>query len=455
VRQRQGDLRYSVQYSPRYEAFLDLDDANAFEHFATVAATWSVDRRTELHLDNRFSYSRGLRDVFEPTGPDPEEGEILIDREAVLRNAASASASRWLSPRTQLVMNLSQQYYDYEDEARSDATSFRGGASLRRLLTQRQSAGFGLAVTRQDNLDTDFQEGRGTTFFETFALYDLVISRTLTFSLAAGPSWVLPDEFEDDRTVLQYATTSASTPFGSVPFLADRASCSAEGVAGSCTGVAEAFDRDTGDEVFVPVSAMPIISVPFQDGAPEADGNLTIFGNVSLSYRREPFAWTLGYTRRASNTSGLGTSTNLDVARATATWSPARRWLLNLRAAWQRQTSASEIPNVAALVADAGATVFLNANGAVVDDPADAEFEVRNVALIDRVRTVDLIDDAVDTTSYTFDLRASHNLTRQLRLQGVASYWYQTSGGETGSDTQRQSLRFELGVTWSFDPIPL
>lgn len=467
LRKPQGDLRFDVKYSPRYEAFIDLSDANALEHFLVATGSWSVDRRTEVTLQNRFTRSSGLRELFETTGPDIEEGEVLINREETSRNDVLGAVSYQLSPRTSFSFSVNNLYYDYESDERGNDISYRVNGSLRRVFSRRQTAGFGFAASRFDSEETDFQPGSGTTIYEAFGIYDFLISRTLRFSLSAGPAFVMPDDFEfsDEQPAAQYRTTgivqSTPPPPRLRASLADRSSCGSADPT-SCATPALAFLAGTNTPAQVPgfalglapVEAVPVVGVPVEGSSPGVDSTLNLFGNVSLVYDHRPFSWSLGYTRRASNTSGTGTTTNLDVARLTGNWNVARRWRLGARATWQRQNSISEVPRATFLLSPTGATAFLDANFVTVSDPSLAVYEVRDVAEIGSV-SFDAEDSEVDIISYNAGLTASHTLSENLTLQATASYWYQTSEGDVAEETDRQSVRFELGFTYSFDPISL
>jgi hypothetical protein len=459
IYQTRGDVQYNLEYRPRYEAFVDLDDANATEHFANADLAWTINPLTQVAFHNSFARSVGLRGVFDPLGPDPDAGEILVDRESILRNLATGSFSRWLSQRNQLVVNVSHYYFDYEEEERPDSQNFRGAVNLRRTLSRRQTAGIGFAVSRLDNEETSFQEDRGTTYLETYAIYELLVSRTLRFSLAAGPTWILPDDFADERAQLQYAVTRQTIFINGArfqfPVLASRAACTGD-LASSCATPAPIIDLTTNaPPILPPTLQLPIVDVPYQDGAPSADSSLTLFGSASLIYDRPPYRGVLSYTRRASNSGGLGGSTNLDIATAALVWEPDRRWHFMARTSWSRQTSATEFPIAGGVVDPAGEDLLLDEAGRIVTDPAAARYSIPGVARIGAVRTVDFLDDAVDVTAYRVELRASHRLTRRFTVDAIGSYWYQTSGADERVDADRQSFRFELGFSWSLDPISL
>jgi len=445
LRQRQGDLRFDVLYRPRYEFFPDLRDADAFEHYLSADSSWSIDRRTTVSLRERFVYSRALRRLFDVTDPaDPEAGELIVDREAVFRNDASIDLSRFLSRRMVATIRFDHGLRDYERATRSDSVSYGGSVNLRRILSPRQSAGLGLSGSRFVNEESaNVPEDRGTTVVQLFALYELQILPALRLSVSAGPAWTQSDQIDQDQVLFeQYARSG--------PFLLTPSG-----------GAAPAFDATTGDQVgFVPLSAVPVAELPLVGDFEASDSSIEVFGNVVLSYDREPFWWSIGYNRYATNTSGFGATTTLDTVTAAADWQVARRWRLAARAAWRRQTTLSDVlSRLDGVLADTGSTVLLDAFGRVVTDPALAAFEVRDVATYEAVAGR-LSDSAFEITTWDFQLRATHDLTRHLRVQALVAYWIQSVENEQtifsrASDDERDSWRFELGFTWSFEPISL
>jgi hypothetical protein len=397
-----------------------------------------------VSLQNRFSRSRGLTEEFDQLGPVLEEGEVFVDREATLRNDATASISRMLSPRTTLGLTLNQRFWDFERPERADALSFRGSAHVRRSLTRRQGAGFGFAASRYQTQETDFQQERGTDIFEAFAIYDFVISRTMRFAVSAGPAWVMSDDVNEDPLALQYRSFAVS---GQHSVLLEPSGAPAQAVL-VATGA-------PAGSIAVRTSGIPRVPLPFVGGPPEIDATVNLFGNVSLTYSRRPFSWSIGYTRRANNTSGTGTTNNLDVASISGGWEPERRWRLGARATWQRQTSISEFPVIEGFDTSAtGVSVLLDGAGVPVSDPALAVYEVQNVAENVAIRA-DLDDSAFEVTSYNFNVNASYRISPRLHAEAVGGYWFQTSEGDFAEETDRQSFRFALGLTWSFDPFPL
>lgn len=282
LRVDQGDLRFDVEYRPRYEAFAEFTDVSGFEHFADVEASWSITRRTDVNFINRFARTSSLREIVEGglVVDDPTSGDVFADRESILRNFATASVNHVFSPRLYLSTSFDQQLYRYDDAARADSTSYRVGSTLRRQLTRRQTAGLGFGVTQQR---FDLEPEQVNHIVEAFGLYEFVVDPAWRVSLSGGPAWVLPDEGQE---VLVVDDGGIET-------------------------------RGGGDDV-----------------------NLTFYGNGLIRYARPTHSVELSYTRRASVASGTGAATNLDIVALVGTWIPDRRWRFTLRTSWDRQTSA-------------------------------------------------------------------------------------------------------------------
>jgi hypothetical protein len=385
LRQRRGDVRFELEYRPRYEAFVEFSDASDFEHFANARANWTLSPRTEFTASNRFSRSLSLREVIDDeVVVDPSEGDVFLEREPTLRNTTNVGANHWLSKRMQFGTNFSYQLFDFEEQGRADSSTYRGSTTLRRLLTHRQTGGFGVAASQQV---FDLDPERVNTVVETFGIYEIVIDPTWTASFSGGPAWVIPDDSGPEVLVRD----------------------------------GNSFSESSGDE----------------------DTSLTFYGTGAIRYERAPYTFDLSYTRRASASTGAGATTNLDTVTMLASWNPDRKWRVSMRATWQKQTSAYDQLEFTGQFVGPGCGML----------PGICQPVYQNVS------------DAVDVTSYRVNFRVSRLLTRRLQLHALASWWYQDSTGglETTSsgnlisepDETRDSLRFELGVSWDFDPIAL
>ncbi len=446
---RVGDLRFDVSYRPRYQAFLELEDANAFEHFANVGLNWSITPRTELVVSNRFAETSTLNEILDDSDPLVDAGEVVIDRSKVLRNSASATLLHRLSERNNLEATFSHGIFEYDQAGRPDSRSFRGSVTARRSLDLRQTAGLGFAISRHNFLETSGRPETGTTIFEAFAVYGGNLSRSLSLTLSGGPRWSLRDDRDSDgQPFPQYAFTNDG-------FLV-RAVC-LQGI--TCTrdqARAPFFDLGSGNQVAPqPVASVPITSLTFEDGAPEEEAQLNYSALAVLAYRRERYGAQLSYTRRENPNSGSGVSTTLDVVALTGSWEPATRWALSFVASWQTQASDSDLARSVPVLNPGGATVFLDADRNPVSDLADAAFAVLDVAEFGALRSVDGSSSEFESTAYQISLSANYDLTRRLRLGGGVTWWQQTAEQTFRPDRKIDNLRFQLGFRWSFAPIGL
>jgi hypothetical protein len=71
------------------------------------------------------------------------------------------------------------------------------------------------------------------------------------------------------------------------------------------------------------------------------------------------------------------------------------------------------------------------------------------------VSSGDELDNPVKLLTYRFELYAERILSRNLTLNGSASYWNQDSQGDVEVQSTAQIWRVTVGITWKFDPIPL
>jgi hypothetical protein len=78
----------------------------------------------------------------------------------------------------------------------------------------------------------------------------------------------------------------------------------------------------------------------------ESETRVTGFGEVSISHHWTPeLSSSAGYTRSDSGATSLGASTIEDRVMVQTTWTPARRWDLQLRGDWLQRKSSSDITN--------------------------------------------------------------------------------------------------------------
>lgn len=448
-----GDLTGRLRWSTQWEGFLDTDGADSFEHFANLDGAWQINARNHLSLSNDLARTDSLTSqlVVQDDAPAATGQDVEAGRSSTLRNTAMLTfAHRW-SPRVSLEASVSNSLFEFEEESNSDALSTRGSAQVIRALNELMSVGVGAAFTRQDFDGTEFRADSGSDIIEIFGVWNYQITPTLVLSSRLGPALNRPDEIDNARFVPEVPTLGG--------FLVDAASCPqrADGSRVFASGCQLAIGQILGTPVTtqVPVApgSVPLVRASFLDGGPESEDALTLFGALTLIKRWEHSSARFSAQRRTSASSGNGVSTDLTSITASYNWKPAQRWRLTALAGWTLQTSASDTPLTEIVVAPA--TLFVDTNSLLVDDPASAVFRVDGAAISSGVREAGSTDSAFESTTYQIQFLATHQISRRLTARGRVSLFRFESSGDLQSDRTTDSLRLELALRWEFDPFRL
>jgi hypothetical protein len=459
-REKQGDLRYDVSYRPRYEAYIETEGINEFDHFANAGGEWQATRTTRFSLDNVFAYTSSLSTFLDTQLVGAEQVSVVSpERQRITLNSGGIGVVHQLTPRWELSARFSSQLYEYETNNNADSLANSGQVQLTRGFTPRLVAGFGGQVQRQDFDGIDFGNGEvtdenGTTFYQGFGIFSYAFSRTLRFSLNAGPAWSVPDAPPNEVNVFDYQPVDPSTctqrrPDGTALFNTSRPG-------GGCQAAVYRLNGPTGTPVF--------FVTPGLGGAPEqertevpfvgeiAEGSLSYFGRLSVSKEWKLWTATAAFERTASTSSGVGGSTVLSSFTGTLRWLPTPEWTVDFSAIYTLQEAANDVrEQLLALNSDPDLIPDVpDFNGIpsfdLVADPVGIPFEVDSGGKIDNV---------IEINTYRLELFAERRITRNLRLVGSASYWHQESEGDFRERGEQEIIRVNLGVTWTFDPIPL
>jgi hypothetical protein len=451
LRDRTGDLDWSARYNPRYENFFTIDGADSTDHFFVVDGTWSITDRDELSLTNDFSYTQNIFQRLSGGGLGAvTPGQLDIGRQSQLQNLFSTIYKRHLTPLWTLESTVSNSYYDPQDDLSPASFVNSGSAQITRPISARSNAGVGISVTRQDFEDTEFRPGEGTTYYQSFGIWTYALTPRMSFSLSGGPAWVAPDAIDAvDSDVGQFPLRNGT--------LISTDGCVREGgTAVLSRGCQRAsivrFPSGT------PVSGILIVdpsSVPrttVRAAQVEPDATLTFYGRTELTRRGETWDASIGYERSSSAASGLGTSTDVDTVSAKFGWTPSPLWVFDVLAVWEMQKSSSQ--SAVPAFALSPTSVLIDAQGNIVNDPAQAAFRAPDAAEITGFQSL-LVDDAFQTISYLAQVRALRRISKRTSLVGAISWLRQEPENDFGSTDSIDSLRVEFGVTWSLDPIHL
>jgi hypothetical protein len=174
-----------------------------------------------------------------------------------------------------------------------------------------------------------------------------------------------------------------------------------------------------------------------------SSGSLTYFANMNLSKRWKLWSGRLSYSRQESDSLGVGTNTVADVVAGSLAWNPSPRWSANMRISFTRYSSAT----------DSFRTVWVLKEA--TDEPlfGDSGFFPGTAMQTETVTALEVDSDAyVDNLS--LGLNASYRLTKRATLHGNISYFDSSSGGGVGVGRDYERITVNLGVHYSFDPIP-
>jgi hypothetical protein len=451
----EGDFTFDLRYGPRYSYEFNVDGASGFDHFATGRGEWRVTPLTTLSLGQDLAVTRSLLNIPQDPGSptDLSQGGVEVGNEQALRSATTFVATRRLSPVLELQAVGSGSIYEYENEQQADGRSFSGSLQMMRAISRRLGLGMGTSVTRQTFDRTAVTaEGRGTTFYQGYGILSYDFDRNTVLSVQAGPAWTAPDEIEPGAVQTRtYGTLS----FNQQPYLVAASTCPAraDGTFALSSQCAPASYFRPGNPTPQPImflqSSNPLTSVGVLDSS-GVTGSITGFGRVSLTRHWEEVTGILSFQRTASASGGFGTSTNLDVLSAQLTWQPDDRWTVSTTASWDHQTSSSEvaIPELAL----EPTMVYVDALGNLVD-ASQAFYVVPDAGLVKGLGSSELTDSAIDTRSYRFDVRVTREISRHLSVFGTGTAWQQVASGELEDDSTSNDLRFELGLSWTWDPI--
>ncbi|MEB2345971.1 MAG: hypothetical protein OZ948_14675 [Deltaproteobacteria bacterium] len=473
---RGPSLDARIDYQLRYEQYIEHSSANGFEHFANGFTRWQITPRTTLEVRNTFSRTRGLSGEFlQPIpGIDPigVAGDLRLERSAVTYVVPTARLTHQLSELWSFEGSLDGALYDSEGERNAPSQSLRGAGQFIRILSPRMLAGGGAAVSRQQFDDTERTVGSGATFLEAFGVFRYQFSPTFSISFSGGPAWNEPDSPEDYSRNPRVGTRPDASE---VTRLIDPTRCvlpvSGEVPAGTVS-ISACPRRNTvffppggGFPVFAPSALISTVAVDPRalsfhrvdrlGDVEDIPGSVTFFGQASLEKQWNHFRSSLFYQRRASTSSGLNSSTNVDVASALLNWTPDRWWSVDLRGTWILQAQNSEQTFSDALLDPNPVTVYVDSSGRVFDAPQPGATAVPNAARIVGVRDAGLIDLGIEIETIRLDLRARRRFGEHLLVSAMTGWWRQTTSGDFREEVTLDNFRVELGLTWTFDPIEL
>jgi hypothetical protein len=163
---------------------------------------------------------------------------------------------------------------------------------------------------------------------------------------------------------------------------------------------------------------------------------VTVFGEVGISHHWFPeLSSSANYIRSDAAATSLGSSTILDRVTVKTTWTPTRRWDLQLRGDWLQRKSANDITNT-----------YLVIDGTDFGPPP------RNVVTSTALIT-GTTNSSINTEYWRVSGRVAYRTSRRSTVTLRASYQDQdTDRGSSRSNSSFKNVLVFLGFRYDLDP---
>lgn len=443
VEDRRGSLTWNLTYRPAYEAFLDTEGIDGWDHDVEGTIAWRISPRTTLELSDRFRRSQSVSRFNDSQVDDLGQvvSETLGRRSRSKFNDFEALLTHQLSADQQLFFVLQQSIFDLTSQ---DRESVGAVVSYRRQVSERLATGLTGSIRRLTFEGVGEADDTETDFFNLSGLLEYSFTPSLQVSFSGGPALVdsgdsagFPSVFRNQPAIPTLPTAQGAFPvrFGSCP-------ATEEGqpfLSARCTPVAV---------VLPPADAGQRVDLDFV-GEETADETtrITFFADIALTKTWEHWALNLGFRRQDSSSGSSGVSTINDTLSAGLSWDPAPRWNVGLSAAWSRERQATDsvVP-----------VVVLRPDPRLVQN-MDGSFSRVDLGEAAGIGTIEAESDLEQITT-VLSARVNYQLSRRLDLFG-RFFFIQENNDEpedtssqvfTGEDFSRFSISF--GVSYHFDP---
>jgi hypothetical protein len=482
----EGQVTFDARYRGVYEDFYTLDGLGDYSNFASFQGGWKIDGRSELDVSDQFARAFSVNSALVLGVAPDATPQVELQRQLSTRNVFNANYERNLGARWRFTAFYSNQFNTFEREELFPNSTNTGSAQIVRTLDRKNAVGIGFSVIGQDFGEATFENdianvsintsspnsfensitasGLDSQFYNGFLFWSHQLTRGLSFSIQGGPALVAPDS-----PAPQVVLVNPLYQSGSQGFLVDPTPAQILNIPGfppivvspGCQQLANGQSVLAGNPAQSPLACQPLRRDPTQPAfiggvpntpnlfpvadpaqqptvkisRPSASSSLTYFGDVNLTQRWQFVTARLSYRRTASSTSGLGSSTTLDLVTGVVSWEPTPDWQLNLVGNVSRRNSSSDTI-VSALV--------------VVPD----------ASLGGAARALDFAEtgqvaDRVEVRQFLAAGRVTRRLTRRLRLTADFSVLRQETIRELGGNAAKNRFQGTVGFVYDFDPIQL
>ncbi len=486
-RDETSKLNYWVSYNPVYEKFASWTDADAWSHFANGSLDYQLSDRTLMSLSENFRFAQSLNRGPLMTQTDAAGNDLEfapdseVQRDDIYLNTASAALFHNFTAHTKGEFTVSHNFFDSERNNTSKNNSISGFANVMHALTSRDQLGLGAGTTWQRFDGVQGQPQTDTYIFRIIGSWVHNFGQDTELTVKAGPAVIYTDQdnagnesqfLYPRRLVMSqdggpksisaaYAALGLDLPndvqdLDGNPLLAgdmigsgsvlipEDGKCRTQMVAGqtvfdrsACSfNVVVDVDDPTYTAIANTIASAGRVNLNYVSGnGGESDTRVTAFGEISISHHWLPeLSSSASYVRSDSGATSLGSSTILDRVSVDTTWTPTRRWDLQVRGDWLQRKSSTDIQNSYLVIdgTDFGAGRFVTTSTGLVTSTTN---------------------EAVNTKYWRVSGRIAYRTSRRSTVSLRASYQDQdTERATTRTNSSFKNVLVFLGFRYDLDP---
>jgi len=470
-----GDVTWSLQYTPTYEYYLQETNISDFDHDVGAQIAWRIGDRTTLSASESFRQFSSLVRFNENAGDTTDPAVLRGDRSQLSGTQTAVTLRHLLTPLDELSMNVAYNTRSYQ-QGGNDLTSTSLASIYRHTLDNRTSVGLQGSWVRQ-SFSRSVGDDSVTDYYNISGTLDYQFSRTLRFEASLGPALI-----DSDAQLVSFSRKYGVAPVGSRLLAINANNCpllndtlphdpqpripdplnvgrtipnpnynphiAAAGNFGGCTPSGQALARGElqqlgyprGDPLVPGSSTGGSAKLTGFDSPYEFDTNgslvavddsgfggleITYFARLALIKDWERWHGQISYSRSSDDSGSFGSSSVRDSVDVSLRWEPAPLWTVTLTGEYSLIDQASDFAIPSLVI--------------VENEPTPTGVDtVSEIATVQRL-VVEVDDNALTYNNYSATLTANRKLSEHSSVF-AALYWYQ------------QQQEFQLDRSLSFVP---
>jgi hypothetical protein len=458
IRERNRELRYDFQYTPIYETFFETDGIDGWDHIQSGRFDWDITPRDTLGFTQEFAETRRIRqesaEAFESSSPIVQE----TDRQRIRRAGVGLYYVHFFTPRWSARVDANFSDIDFNSPFDVDTRAYGGSLSGQYIWSEQLTLGVygsgryrqSLGVGRQPSSNSGIGNIAASVSADLAILGNSLQGWELF--VQAGPS-IVRTEADDitGATVPEYtfATDGQSLLARAIDVVGpgpeeplDACNFQGQDLLLACPFLA--FDPNFPPDFSNPSGLVSLGPPLGSDG--KSDTDISYFAEVNLTKSWELTKLYLTYSRSESASSGVATSSILDVLSARVTYAPSPAWWFSFIASWTQREYVQAVEQ---------SVVAVKPNGLLRQDPnvqppVPGTFYFAQADSLTTVVTTN--SSSSEETSWSTAFSVKRQLSRQITLVSYFRY------AETDNQTEISSSTIEsvfgyVGLRYEFDTV--